>query len=480
MKKSILFILISCFAMISTNLVQAELPVFSTNATTDAHWYRMKNAYLPTIPQPGYLKANADGSLSRANADATDDFLFCFVGDETNGFQIYNKALGAELVVTTLADWFNLIVVSSTPTFWTAGNYIWTFDANSNLKFMDSNNTSWYFRAPNDRLTVGATYYGGGDAVWNFEDSSTPIVVDKSALITLIAACNTQVNGDKADSQKATTFATSIATFEGTIAAAQAIVDNANATADDVTNAVVTLNYARTNYNMALVVLPFTLSTEGHMVWYKVINHGRDVVDQTGFLTYDGSNLIQTAATTADNQLWAFVGDNINGMNMYNKADFTDFSGVKLIHNGNFTMSADAWSGIWKVNSRIVDVTTYYGIFNANGAYINFLPDNYFFGYGGGTTGNVVYYGFADAGCIWSFAAASTGGTTSLDKNNTSKISVFSHDGIISVTGAKGMATIVTMTGATATFDTQKPYNVGGKGIYIVRVNGEVLKVIVK
>jgi len=479
MKKNILFILISCFAILSTNMVQANVPVFSIDATTGAHWYRMKNAYLPTILMPGYLKANVDGSLSRANADATDNFLFCFVGDATNGFQIYSKSIGAELVVTTLTDWFNLIVMSSTPAFWSAGNYIWTFDANSKLQFINGT-TSWYFRAPSDRATVGATYYGGEDAVWTFEEANTPIVVDKSLLISLITDCTTQVNTDKADIQKAATFANAIAVYEAAIASAQAVVDNSAATADDVTNANVALNYARTNYNIALIPLPITFSTAGHMVWYKIINHGRDVVDQTGFLTYDGNNLIQTAATTADNQLWALVGDNINGMNMYNKSNFTNFSGVKLVNNGGFTMTSDAWSGIWKINSRIVDVTTYYGIFNANGAYVNFLPDNYFFGYGGGTSGNVVYYGFADASCIWSFAAAPTGGTTALDNNKESKISVLSQDGVISVTGAKGMATIVTMTGATATFDTQKPYNVREKGIYIVRVNGEVHKILVK
>jgi hypothetical protein len=487
MKKSILFILISCFVMISANMVQAQLPNLPITPSTDtgsgAHWYRIKNHRNVGAGYAAYLKAtNTTSNATQEFPDNSDNFLWCFVGDNTTGFQIYNKAFltdGARLITNGSGVYAGIRVATSA----TQWNYSWTFAYGSFYTLRPSDifdgdgTTPLYLHGQlNTTPTIFYVLSDPGSA-WDFEDGSIHIGVDFSLLTDFISTCTTQINADKGDSQKATIYANAISIYDAAIATAQAVVNNSASTQANVTTAINTLKIARTNYALAFVALPFTLSQGSTMVWYKIINNRRDTqLGGTGYLTYDNSALSQTAATGSDNQLWAFSGNNTTGINILNKANVTD--GAKLINTGSFTISNATWSGAWKIDTS----NGLYGICNANGQYNTaFYPDNFFHGLNtAGATGGIVYYGIGDSGSLWRFAAAPTGGTTSLDKNNVSKISVFSHDGIISVIGARGMATIVTMTGATATFDTQKPYNVGGKGIYIVRVNGEVLKVMVK
>lgn len=480
--KRILFILISCFAMISTNMLQAQLPNLPITPSTDtgsgAHWYRIKNHRNASNGYAAYLKAtDINSNVTQEFPDNSDNFLWCFVGDNTTGFQIYNKAFladGARLI-TSGSGVYAAIKVATSATQW---DYSWTFAYGSFYtlhpsNIFDADGTSPLYLNGADRGS-STFFWNLADvgSAWVFEDGSINISVDFSLLTELINTCTAQLDADKGDSQKATLYANAISIYDAAISAAQAVVDNPSSTQSNVNAAVNTLKIARTNYALAFVALPFTLSEGSNMVWYKIINQRRDTqLDGTGYLTYDNGVLSQTAATESDNQLWAFTGDNTTGINIFNKANLAD---GKLIYNGGFTISNATWSGAWKINTR----DGYYGICNANGQYDpSFNPNDYFHGLNtAGASGGVVLYGFLDSGSLWSFVA---GPITTIDKNSASKITVFCHDGAIFVNGAKGMASIVSMTGASATFDTQKPYNVRG-GIYLVRVNGETYKVMVK
>jgi hypothetical protein len=485
MKKRFLYVIIACFAILGQGMVQAQLPNLPITPSTDtgsgAHWYRIKSHRNVSSGYAAYLKAsNTTSNVTQEFPDNSDNFLWCFVGDNTTGFQIYNKAFltdGARLITNGTGVYAAIKVATST----TQWDYSWTFAYGSfyTLRpgdiFDGDGTTPLYLHGSQNASSTIFYTLGDTGSAWDFEDGSIHIGVDFSLLTDLINTCTTQINADKGDSQKATLYANAIAIYDAAIAAAQAVVENTSSTQANVTTAINTLKIARTNYALAFVALPFTLSDGSNMVWYKIVNYRRDTqLGGTGYLTYDNSSLSQTASTGSDNQLWAFTGSNTTGLNIFNKANLTD--GAKLINTGSFTISNATWSGAWKIDI----MNGYYGICNANGEYdAAFYPNNFFHGLNtAGASGGIVYYGIGDSGSWWSFVAA--GGTTSIDKNSASEINIFSHEGVISVSGAKGMATIISMTGATATFDTQKPYNVGGKGIYIVRVNGEVYKIMVK
>lgn len=180
--------LAACFVLTSLNVANAALPFTpSTNTTDGAVWYRMFNATAAANGLSSYLKAADYGEqLVMADAAASDDFLFCLVGDETAGFQIYNKALlddGTKLTSVFL-NWFNPIIATTAANAadWDAGGYTWTFDTDGSLMAMYSG-TRYFFRFPSDMKQVLTCTYGGGDAIWTFEPSDTPIQTDRKSVV---------------------------------------------------------------------------------------------------------------------------------------------------------------------------------------------------------------------------------------------------------------------------------------------------------
>lgn len=471
--------------IISQSFIYATVPITpSTDTGASAQWYRLKNVRAVSQGRAAYLKAdNYDVDAVMADFIESDNYLWCFIPDATNGaYQIYNKAL--------LADGARLI------SFWGSGNgsvkveksttswaYSWDLkDDNGSYGLLPGTNASPGSATSNNylhgTLDVAIIFYGHiateGGSAWIFEDASVTVTVDFSQLTSLIATCTTQVNTDKADSQKAIKYASAITAYETAIATAQVVANNSTSSQANVNSATVELKKAINDYHLGCIDLPFTVSQGTNMVWYKIINVRRDD-SGLGYLTYYNDVLSTTALTTADNQLWAFTGNNVAGVNVYNKSNQT--AGAKLIYSDNaFKISDSSWNGVWKVDSRIDGSFNYYGICNAKGVYdLNFVPNDFFHGV---LEGGIVFYGFSDFGSLWRFAPETPAAIKTTDA--TSDIHVFSHNGVISVNGYKGMASIVSMTGVTATFDTQKPYNTGGKGIYIIRVNSKAYKVIVK
>jgi hypothetical protein len=484
MRKQLLYVFIAFFAIMSLGVTQAALPITpSTDTGAGAKWYRIKNVRAVIDGRAAYLKAdNYDVSVVMADFVASDNFLWCFVPDATNGgYQIYNKALltgGARLI--SVAGGNGSATVGKSTTSWA---YSWAIkDDSGSYGFLPGTNANPGSATTNNylhgTLDVAIIFYGHiateGGCAWVFEDAEVSIVVDLSQLTTLITACSTQVNTDKANTQKNTKYAVAISAYEAAIATAQTVVDNSASTQANVNSATVELKKATNDYHLGCIDLPFTVSQGTNRIWYKILNVRRDE-SGLGYFTYDNDMLSTTAVTTADNQLWAFTGNNVEGISVYNKGNQT--AGAKLIYIDNvLKISTSSWSGVWKVDTRIDGGFYYYGICNTKGVYdSNFVPNDFIHGT---LDGGTLFYGFSDLGSLLKFAPESTTVIETTDRS--SDIHVFSDNGFISVNGAEGMATIVSMTGATATFDTQKPYKARGKGIYIVLVNSQIFKLMVR
>jgi len=484
MKLKLLSIFIICSVIMTQGIIQAAVPITpSTDTGVGAKWYRLKNQRAAFQGKAAYMKAdNYDVVAVMADFIESDNYLWCFIPDAINGgYQIYNKALladGARLI--SVAGNNGSVKIEKSSTTWP---YSWALkDDSGSYGLLPGTDTSPGSATNNNylhgTLDVAIIFYGyvatEGGSAWIFEDASVPVNVDFSQLTSLINTCSAQLNTDKADSQKAAKYASAITSFEAAIATAQVVANNSTTSQSNVNSAAIELKKARNDYRLGCIDLPFTVSQDANRIWYRILNVRRND-SGIGYLTYNNNILSTTALTTTDNQLWAFTGNNVTGVSVYNKASQT--TDAKLIYSDNaFKISASSWNGVWKVDSRIDGGINYYGICNTKGVYdSNFVPNDFIHGT---LDGGILFYGFTDLGSLWEFAPEIPAAIETTDAP--SDIHVFSHDGVISVTGAKGMATIVNMTGATATFDTQKPYNVGGRGIYIVQLNGKGYKIIVK
>ena len=465
-------------------IIQAAVPITSSIDTgVGAKWYRLKNQRASFQGKAAYMKAdNYDVVAVMADFIESDNYLWCFIPDAINGgYQIYNKALladGARLISVSGDNGSVKIEKSSTawPYSWAlkddSGSYGLLPGTNSNPGSATTNN---YLHGT---LDVTIIFYGHiateSGSAWLFEDASVPVIVDFSQLTSLITTCSIQLNTDKADLQKATKYASAITSYEAAIATAQTVANNSTSSQANVNSAAIELKKAKNDYRLGCIDLPFTVSQGTNRIWYRILNVRRND-SGIGYLTYNNDILSTTALTTADNQLWAFTGNNVTGISIYSKGNQT--SDAKLTYSDNaFKISTSSWNGVWKVDSRIDGGFNYYGICNTKGVYdSNFVPNDFIHGT---LDGGILFYGFSDFGSLWKFAPETPAALETPD--SFTDIHVFSNEGVISVIGAKGMATIVSMTGATATFDTQMPYNVGRKGVFIIRINGKIHKVTVK
>jgi uncharacterized protein YjhX (UPF0386 family) len=479
MKKHFILILIACFAI--AGQVMAALPVTpSTDTGEGAHWYRIKNLRAAGGGRGAYIKAaDYDAEAVMDYADNSDHFLWCFVGDETSGFQVYNKALlnnGARLITVdngTMGDWGAIKVVSSE----TAWTYSWSIKNDDGYYGIVSGmpvKGNVYIHGMNDFHII---FYGNtakeGGCAWAFEDATIPITVDFSTLIAVINEYTAKVDADKADPTTAEEYAEVIALFETAIATAQAVVDNPAATQLNVSVAIDVLKKANNEYRLGFIALPFTISEGENWAWYKIHNERRAV---DGYLTYGNNVLETTAEANSDNQLWAFKGNNNTGIHIYNKANLVN--GGELIYaNGVFTISSTSWSGVWKVDRKIDGGFYYYGICNTKGVYDGeYVPNDFFHGT---LTGGIVLYGFGDPGSSWNFIATSANSINT--PGGLGAVSIFARDGVIYVNGATGTVSVFSITGKNVgAFDAGKPYTIKEKGIYIVRVNGKAFKVMVQ
>ena len=187
MKKKILYLLITCFVIMAENIVQAAIPITpSTNTGEGAVWYRIKNSRALSQGRAAYMKAdNYDTPAVMADITESDNFLWCFVGDETNGFQIYNKALLANdsrLVSVEGGNGAAKVVSAVTP--W---EYTWAIHDDDGSFGLLPGTTANPGSATNNNylhgtLDNGIIFYGHsateGGSAWIFEDATIPVTVD--------------------------------------------------------------------------------------------------------------------------------------------------------------------------------------------------------------------------------------------------------------------------------------------------------------
>lgn len=104
MRKKIRFWIL-LLALFYTVIGRAEVPFVATTITndgafaTDTRWYTLK------IAASGYIISDNGSNdyidLSRTKTDFADMDLWCFVGNETDGYKIYNKQAGAGKVLVS-------------------------------------------------------------------------------------------------------------------------------------------------------------------------------------------------------------------------------------------------------------------------------------------------------------------------------------------------------------------------------------------
>lgn len=487
--KTLYYAFIVCFAFVLSNAAEAVLPFTpSTDTGNGAVWYRIKNKRNSDGGYASYLKAvDTNSAVVQDYPDNTDNFLWCFVGSEAAGFQIHNKALladGARLVTEGSTSSAVIKVVPSAATW----NYKWTFASSGSSAYSICplgfliNGEQRYLHAQENKTTT--IFYNASDygSQWIFEDGSIPITVDLSALKKLIATCTAQLSADKSDTEKAKKFAKAIAIYEAAIAAAQAVADNPASTYLDGAAAMEALNTAKSNYALGTVDLPITVSEDGIMYWHHIMNTSRQMY---GFLTYNMAcwentpslkTESQLPSDERDAQLWAFVGDNVTGFDIYNKALMEN--GKLVYENGAFKMTSSEEGGapMWKLEHRVIENLDFRSIRHADmeGSNVYFRSD---------VGGKMIIYGFNDSGSKWTFTYHSQSASSISAPSLVAApgdISVYSRDGFVYMNGTDGKAAIISLIGKVAFFDAEKPYRPENPGIYIVWVNGKAHKVAVK
>ena len=398
MKKRFFYALIACIVAVSQMAVQAEIPVVpSTDTGAGANWYGIKNVRHASGTDPAYIKAVAlEQNIGTAHNDESDNMLWCFIGNETDGFQIYNKAFlenGTRLIAISGGNGF--IQLADADTEW---DFTWEFVAAGDVYSLRTEGVDRYpnvfhgwQNAPNFNIIFYGSGPGEGGSAWEFVKAEEMTLIDFSALTTLITDYTTQVESDKEQEGYVDKYGEGITVFEAAIAAAQAVVDDPATTEQgDINAAVIVLKKARYNYHLALIDLPFTLSEGENWVWYRIKNVR---LDANGYWACNSGVVAATAAANDDNQLWAFKGDNFTGIQIYNKANMED--GAQLVApGGSFSVSAEAWEGVWKMDQRLIEGVDQYGICNINGNYVGdySIINDFIHTYNSGTYG-LVYYG---------------------------------------------------------------------------------------
>jgi hypothetical protein len=217
----------------------------------------------------------------------------------------------------------------------------------------------------------------------------------------------------------------------------------------------------------------FSTNTTDGAVWYRIKSFRSTNAGIVNYATHIGDGALKSEYLDeeSDAQLFAFIGDT-DGFDVYNKS-YLD-NGAKAINNGVVTISSEEWTNKWKVVKTENPEETYAiydAVLGTDKCWHATMFD--WQGYA------IVIYGIGDSGSFLTFEKVDTG--TGIAKIKTgSDVNVFSRDRTIYVQGAKGNMTITSLTGASVTVDAKTPYFVKSTGIYIVRVNGEAHKVIVK
>jgi hypothetical protein len=100
-------LMIACVAIVM-HAWAIDVPVVSSTNTTDgAKWYKIRNTRLTSNGGPNYMQATGYGAtpVSEAGSSTDEAQLWCFVGDNTDGYTLYNKAYldeGARLIPTDI------------------------------------------------------------------------------------------------------------------------------------------------------------------------------------------------------------------------------------------------------------------------------------------------------------------------------------------------------------------------------------------
>ena len=342
------------FVVLSQMVVWAGVPFIPSTDTEDgAHWYRIRQIRLATWEEPAYIKAgNIGENVGYGEFDEdSDELLWCFVGSEADGFQIYNKAfLFNDTRLIAVDEGWGVIQLQEASTAW---NYSWEIVSED----VDGT-TLWGISTDGVGSRVGnilhgavnnpVIFYGaspdldGYACAWVFEDASLPVIPSLPILPP------TERDGKEIDTSK-------------------------------------------------------------HLEWYRVKNVRHSLGTAPPYMkAVDlGVHIGTEFHENSNNVLWCFIGTASEGYQIHNRAFLnkeTRVIGVDLDGALGYIELADAateWNDSWK----FAEAGDAYGLTTTSG----YGRGGQFLHGWSGENHSIIFYGGADDdGCAWAFEAAGT------------------------------------------------------------------------
>ena len=360
MMKRFFYTLIVCVAAMSQSIVLAALPIIPSTDTDDgAHWYRIRHIRMSTWELPAYIKASELGvniGMGEFEEDS-DNLLWCFVGNETDGFKIHNKAFLFNDARLTAVDEEGLgfIRLEEASAAWNytwefvsgevAGNVLWGLRTDGS----GSRSTNILHGWNNAGRDYPVIFYGetpdrdGYGCAWMFEDASLPV-------------------------------------------------------------------------KPSLPILPFykkegdpEVNTVEHLDWYRIKNVRHASGPNPPYMKADelGVNIGTAHYENSNNVLWCFIGTASEGYQIYNRAFLDDKARVIGVDTsgelGFIQLATDdvEWNYSWEFMSAVVGGATVWGLGSEGG---RGGKTNILHGWDHPPVYEVIFYGgTSDDGCAWEF-----------------------------------------------------------------------------
>jgi hypothetical protein len=482
----------------------SALGVFAITPSTDtgegAVWYSIK-----TYEGKYVTVNNIGGEFKWANKDTQDPKqLWCFIGNEAEGYSIYNKYAVAERGQDGGKVIFNVDTWASTKlpgiqngamadaNLWELGGKVWHI-ATSEISdiifgiYFEVNDVRYYWQCNHSQIEYGNSFPGtsGGWESFVFErvdGGEEPVPAAAELLDTFIKKCEIELSAAKTDPAFAEQFADAIDTFEAAINAAKAVLVNSASTEAELTAALEALKLSEVAFKLAVTPV-------SSIVWYHLKNMR---YSQYAILGNFGGEIKWTGAKDLNEprQIWGFEGNDVSGYNLYNQyaVNVKGEEGGKVVFNIDTWMpgnnpalpgvvngsmaQSEIWADcgkVWHLDKSVAGKTGIYVERASNGMrYYWYSQDS-----------QVMYSDVYGGWEQFEFEPLIPGTSIKLP-NNVDNVIVYSREGSIYVQGAEGKVTITSLTGASISIDAKSSYYVGTKGIYIVKANNKAYKILVQ
>ena len=341
MKEKIFTLVIALFAIVSG--IRAQSPIIaSTDTGAGAVWYIINWNTGDTGIKPWQVNGDGTAGIQWGGADpANDAQLFCFVGDDVNGYKVYSKIALANDVINgvTLSEDLPLVNFAAPADVVTLG--FTTTPAVSGSDLIDT----WFFNVgqgqilPNGNGTAnaGMVQIYNGDWGWDRSGDSRLVIRPSAwgetygAILQYVSGGNEQlysitVNNGTSNLTEAPAGATVIVTAAPPKGQIFDQWESGDVTFAGATDGITTFVMPASNVTVAAAchdIVKASANTGAGAVWY-IINwqcNGTDGIHPLA-VNSDGTvgPLWEGPDPTKENELFCFIGNYADGYKIYNKA----------------------------------------------------------------------------------------------------------------------------------------------------------------